>query len=107
MYKGKRPKKPATTELALREMITVSEDWLRRDEQAWFDPEGIPVTDLGFMNSGDVAAIPELCDCLDGILGTLSRRAREVRGELKELKASAQQRIANQSKSTPTKSKRK
>ena len=93
-YRGRSPKKPETVALALDEMITYTQQWLRRYEESWFDRTGIPATELGFNKAGDLDKIPELCDYAIDAVADLARFAREAKRRLEGVKKEAEKELS-------------
>lgn len=87
-YKGPAPKKSATVELALHDMIKTTDIWLRRYEEAWFDREEYSSLELGWKD-GSLKAIPGLCDEACEALDYMERYVVDARKALKKLKSQA------------------
>ena len=101
-YKGPSPKKPETIELALHEMLKVTENWLRRCEQSWFDRSGPEALDPGFARWGDRDEVLLLCDDAMEALSDVAIFAEDARKRLQKLK-----RKAKASKKPPAKTRSK
>ncbi len=104
MYRGKSPKPPRTPELALDEIVTQSEAWVRLYEEAWFDVpvkamgEKVPVLDEAHNIAGQAcqALLPE---ALRTTL-LLAEKAMEAHETLKEW---AEELKAREAKQKPAK----
>lgn len=80
-YRGPSANKPPTVAHALDELIRVTENWLRRYEESWFDRTEFPATDLGFNPAGDLTKIPDLCDYAIDAVEQLAEFAKTGRRE--------------------------
>ena len=92
-YRGKSVKNQPTVALALDEMIRVTENWLRRYEESWFDRTNIPAAELGFNPAGELDKIPDLCDYAIDAVAQLAEFANEAESKLATVKKEAEKRI--------------
>ncbi|MCB9873616.1 MAG: hypothetical protein H6821_05500 [Planctomycetaceae bacterium] len=96
-YQGPSPKKQPNVALALDELIRVTENWLRRFEESWFDRTDTPATELGFNPAGELDKIPVLCDYASEAVAQLAEFANEAEGKLTDVKKEAEKRIKQKS----------
>lgn len=97
-YRGPKPKMPPTVAHAIDELITRTEKWLRRyEESSFYRTGGIPATEFGFNEPGDLNAIPKLCDYAIEAVVQLAEFSKEAESKLAEAKTEAEKRIKQQS----------
>ena len=104
MYRGKSPKPPRTPELALHEIVTHSEAWVRQYEEAWFD---VPVKIMGekmpvLWDASVVRGSDWLKYAIDATL-QLAEKAMEAHDQLIEWRDQNAKLDAKQAKRKPAK----
>ena len=78
-----------TVELALHDLIKTTEVWLRRYEESWFDRDEYKTLEFGIIKSGNLKAIPGLCDDAIEGLALLAEYATTGQKALRKLKRKA------------------